>query len=106
MGSLDRLLVERVIHHHRASLDRCTCDPESSGSHILVRFIISPTGQVMQASFPEPGRSTATVQRCLADEMKTWRFPTGNRGGIVIVTLPLVLNVRECEDGPLGLDPN
>lgn len=95
MGSLSMEIIRRVIHSHRDQIKYCyskelTRNPNLSGK-VNIKFTISPKGYVQQASVGATTLNNATVERCMTQKIRTWKFPEPKGGGIVIVNYPFIL---------------
>jgi hypothetical protein len=95
MGSLSMEIIRRVIHSHRDQIKYCyskelTRSPNLSGK-VGIKFTISPKGYVQQASVSSTTLRNATVERCITQKIRTWKFPEPKGGGIVIVNYPFIL---------------
>jgi len=80
----------QVTHCHEMGLAR---DPNIEG-RVVVRFVIGGTWTVLQ-SMPTEASIPPEVAQCLADTVRTWRFPPPEGGGIVTVNYPFVLQRPE-----------
>jgi pSer/pThr/pTyr-binding forkhead associated (FHA) protein len=95
MGSLSMEIIRRVIHSHRDQIKYCyskelTRNPNLAGK-VTVKFTISAKGYVQQASVSATTLGNATVERCITQKVRTWKFPEPKGGGIVIVNYPFIL---------------
>jgi hypothetical protein len=95
MGSLSMEIIRRVIHSHRDQIKYCyskelTRFPNLAGK-VAVKFTISPKGYVTQATVSQTTLRNASVERCIAEKIRTWKFPEPKGGGIVIVNYPFIL---------------
>jgi hypothetical protein len=95
LGSLDKELIRRVIHAHRNEIRYCyeralTANPGLWGK-VTVNFVIGPNGSVQVSKIRETTMNNADVENCIAQKVKTWKFPEPKGGGIVDVTYPFVL---------------
>jgi hypothetical protein len=46
---------------------------------------------VQQANVSQTSLHNATVERCITQKIRTWKFPEPKGGGIVIVNYPFIL---------------
>ncbi|MFA6032677.1 MAG: AgmX/PglI C-terminal domain-containing protein [Myxococcota bacterium] len=95
LGSLDKELIRRVVQSHRNEIRYCyeralTANPGLWGK-ISINFIIGAKGDVQSSKVKESTMGNADVENCIAQKVKTWRFPEPKGGGIVVVTYPFVL---------------
>ncbi len=95
MGSLSMEIIRRVIRSHRDQIKYCyskelTRHPNLTGK-VSVKFTISPKGYVTQATVSQTSLNNSSVERCMAQKIRTWKFPEPKGGGIVIVNYPFIL---------------
>jgi len=95
MGSLSMEIIRRVIRSHRDQIKYCyskelTRFPNLAGK-VAVKFTISPKGYVTQATVSQTTLRNASVERCICEKIRTWKFPEPKGGGIVIVNYPFIL---------------
>ncbi|HUT99889.1 MAG TPA: AgmX/PglI C-terminal domain-containing protein [Myxococcota bacterium] len=95
MGSLSMEIIRRVINSHRDQIKYCyskelTRHPNLTGK-VSVKFTISPKGYVTQATISQTSLNNSSVERCMAQKIRTWKFPEPKGGGIVIVNYPFIL---------------
>jgi hypothetical protein len=95
MGSLSMEIIRRVIRSHRDQIKYCyskelTRFPNLSGK-VSVKFTISPKGYVTQSTVSQTTLRNASVERCITQKIRTWKFPEPKGGGIVIVNYPFIL---------------
>lgn len=95
MGSLSMEIIRRVIRSHRDQIKYCyskelTRYPNLAGK-VAVKFTISPKGYVTQATVSQTTLRNASVERCICEKIRTWKFPEPKGGGIVIVNYPFIL---------------
>jgi hypothetical protein len=98
MGSLSMEIIRRVIHSHRDQIKYCysqelTRNPNLAGK-VSIKFTISPKGFVQQASVSGTTLRNASVERCITDKIRTWKFPEPKGGGIVIVNYPFIFTAQ------------
>ena len=62
----------------------------STCAHPSSCITISPKGYVQQASVSQTSLRNATVERCMTQKIRTWKFPEPKGGGIVIVNYPFI----------------
>ncbi|MBW1808338.1 MAG: AgmX/PglI C-terminal domain-containing protein [Deltaproteobacteria bacterium] len=95
MGSLSMEIIRRVIRSHRDQIKYCyskelTRHPNLRGK-VSIKFTISPKGFVTQATVSSTSLKNSTVERCMTQKIRTWKFPEPKGGGIVIVNYPFIL---------------
>jgi len=93
-GRIDREMVRRVIGKHRAEIRYCyervlLADRGLHGK-IVVRFLIDPRGQVLQASIKESTMAQPEVEQCILERVRRWTFPVPRGQGMVEVIYPFV----------------
>ena len=99
MGALDRSVIDAYIRRNLAKIRWCyekelNKDPKLFG-RIVINFIISATGAVSSSKVQRTTMGNATVESCVADQIKKIRFPAPKGGGIVIVNYPFVFKNSE-----------
>jgi len=95
MGSLSMEIIRRVIRSHRDQIKYCyskelTRNPNLAGK-VSVKFTISPKGYVTQATVSQTSLHNSSVESCIVQKIRTWKFPEPKGGGIVIVNYPFIL---------------
>ena len=93
-GSIDPELIRRVVHDHRAQIRTCyetqlTAKPSLAGK-LVSAWTIDPLGAVTEAHTQESTLRDHNVESCVAQKIKTWRFPIPKGGGEVFVTYPFI----------------
>jgi hypothetical protein len=93
-GSIDPELIRRVVHEHRAQIRTCyetqlTAKPSLAGK-LVSAWTIDPGGTVTEAHTQESTLRDHAVENCVAQKIKTWRFPIPKGGGEVFVTYPFI----------------
>jgi len=91
-GSLDRDLIRRIVRAHIVEVRACyqaelASDPTLAG-RVSVRFVIGPEGTVVKAEVASTTLPSDAVGTCVADRVKSWRFPKAARE--VTITHPFV----------------
>jgi TonB family protein len=94
-GSLSRAQIQAVVREHLGEVRACyerglRARPDLEG-RVVVSFIISPEGAVTSASVATSEIREARVESCIAQAIRTWRFPAPDGGGVVGVNYPFVL---------------
>jgi hypothetical protein len=94
-SAMDRELVRRVIHEHRAQLRFCyeselSSHPGMTG-RISVKFTIAADGSVQRADVDSSTVNDRSVERCITTRVAEWLFPKPKGGGIVVVNYPFIL---------------
>jgi len=93
-GSIDPELIRRVVHDHRAQIRTCyetqlTVKPSLAGK-LVSAWTIDQSGVVTEAHTQESTLRDHAVENCVAQKIKTWRFPIPKGGGEVFVTYPFI----------------
>ncbi len=96
MGSLDKDLVAKVVQANQRQILYCyemqlNRLPHLSGK-VVVKFVVSPTGSVANASVAQSTVNNAELESCMAGRVKTWQFPKPQGGGVAIVTYPFLFD--------------
>ena len=96
MGALDRSVIDEYVRKNLAKIIDCYAEelnnaPKLSG-RIVINFIISATGNVSSSKVQRTTVGNATVESCVADQIKQIVFPEPRGGGIVIVNYPFSFN--------------
>jgi hypothetical protein len=99
MGALDRSVIDAYIRRNLAKIRWCyekelAKDPKLFG-RIVINFTISGTGAVSQSKVNRTTMGNQTVETCVANQIRTIRFPAPKGGGIVIVNYPFVFKHTE-----------
>jgi len=93
-GSLDKSIIQRVIRRHRKEIRYCyekelQKNPKLAGK-IVVPFVVHATGLVAIAKIIESTMKNEKVERCIAHEVRRWKFPKITGGGQAVVNYPFV----------------
>jgi TonB family protein len=96
MGSLSMEIIRQVINSHRDQIKYCyeqalTRNPKLGGK-VAIRFTISPKGYVTQATVSQTTMNNSSMEGCVTQKIRTWKFPEPKGGGIVIVNYPFIFN--------------
>ena len=94
-GSLSKEVVRRIVHRHINEVKLCyerglASKPDLSG-RLLIKFIISGTGNVQMSALDASTLGDSGVENCIVQAARRWTFPQPAGGGIVIVTYPFML---------------
>jgi hypothetical protein len=94
MGSLDKEIIRRIVREHASQIRYCyekelVRSPGLSGK-VTMRWVINAEGAVTQSKAAASSLRNKSVEGCLAQKIRTWRFPKPKGGGIVIVNYPFV----------------
>jgi hypothetical protein len=94
VGSIDPELIRKVVHDHRAQIRTCYETQLTSNQNLAGKVVsawtIDPAGLVTEAHTQESTLHDKTVETCVANKIKTWRFPIPKGGGEVFVTYPFI----------------
>jgi len=93
-GSLSKEVIRRIINRHRNEVLFCyeqelNTRPGLQG-RVAVKFIIAPSGEVMNAVVDNSNMGSVKVEQCIAQAVRRWSFPAPEGGGLVTVTYPFV----------------
>jgi len=93
IGSLDKSLIEKVIHQHLSQIRYCyqrelNRNPVLSGKHV-VKFTIGHDGRVTSATTKASTLGSAAVESCINGRFQRMTFPAPS-AGLVIVSYPFV----------------
>jgi Ca-activated chloride channel family protein len=93
VGSVDKSIVRRVIHAHLSKVrylyERSLASSAAEG-RIVLELIIDPSGAVADAKVASSDFPDGALGDALADEARSWEFPSAEGGGIVVVRYPFV----------------
>lgn len=94
-GSLDKDEIRRVVREHlkevRACYESALLRNRDLRGRVTVRFTISPTGSIADASVASNELGDAEVAECIRKAVTTWGFPEPEGNGNVVVTYPFDL---------------
>jgi hypothetical protein len=95
-GSLSKELIRREIGRHINEVRFCyesqlISQPDLQG-RVAIKFIIAPTGAVMNAVVDQTDVGSPKVESCIAAAVRRMSFPAPEGGGLVIVTYPFLLS--------------
>ena len=98
-GSLDKEIIRRVVRKHRNQVRYCyerelQKNPKLAG-RVTVRFRIVASGNVSHAEITSSTLDNQSVERCLVNRHRRWRFPEVRGGGIVTVNYPYVFGAAK-----------
>lgn len=98
-GALSKEQIARVVQMHWHRIRFCyesqlSANPSLAGK-IVVRWVISGTGDVQSATVVETTMNNERVENCIARSIQRWRFPQPEGGGIVVVNYPFLFRVAE-----------
>jgi tRNA A-37 threonylcarbamoyl transferase component Bud32 len=99
IGSLDKEVIQKFIRKHMSEVKWCyeqalRQDPTVNGK-VLISFVISPLGHVLQTKIKETTMHNAGVEECLRAKVMRWKFPEPKGGGIVVVNYPFIFKTTE-----------
>jgi TonB family protein len=95
-GSLDKDIIRRIVRAHINDVRSCynqglTKNPNLQG-RVAITWTIDKTGKVTESKVQESSVEDPAVAPCIADAVKTWKFPKPKGGGQVVVTYPFNLS--------------
>jgi Ca-activated chloride channel homolog len=96
-GSLDRVIIQRIVRAHRNEVRHCynrglASDPSLAG-RVVIQFVIGALGTVSVATVASTELADEKVGQCIAHAVKRWSFPKSEGGGTVLVNYPFLLSV-------------
>ena len=86
-----RLVVARKAGSEVRYESQLNARPDLQG-RVAIKFVISPTGSVMNAVVAQSDVGSDRVEKCIADTVRRIDFPAPEGGGLVIVTYPFLLS--------------
>lgn len=93
-GEIDAFVVRKAIRRDLPKINRCyesalRYEPELAGK-VKVRFAVLRKGEVAGVRVLENTTGHSGVERCVAQVMKSIRFPSRRRGKALSFTFPFV----------------
>lgn len=94
VDALPRSVIEKVIRAHQSEIKYCydtelQKNPKLAGK-VAAAWVIGPNGSVETASVAETLLNNDSMEQCMIDRIKHWRFPEPRGGGEVRVTYPWI----------------
>lgn len=94
-GGLDPNEIAAVIQRHESEVRACyenglQTQPKLSG-RLSMKFLIGASGSVTTASVSNSSLKSASVENCIRNRLKAWKFPKPEGGVTVKVAYPFVL---------------
>ena len=88
--SMDSNIVRKVVEQHFGEIQACYESNKTKGGmgKVTVVWLIDDKGSVPKALIKETTLKNKTVESCIIDAVKQWRFPAPKDGGMVQVELP------------------
>jgi TonB family protein len=98
----DRDLVLKVVRLHQNQIRFCyeselNRSPDLAGK-VTVAWTIDGTGAVSIAQVAESGLKNESVENCILQRVRSWKFPEPQGGQEVAITFPWVFNVAGHDD--------
>lgn len=91
LGAMKEEQVRLVATKHKGRVKNCYTEglqqKNNLAGELAVKWTIDQKGRVPSANVVEASLHSKTVQACLAEAVKSWRFPAPADHGLVIVTL-------------------
>lgn len=96
-GSLSKSQIARVVRQNWYQIRYCyesqlRKNPKLAGK-IIIRWIISGSGNVQTASTASTTMNNERVENCIVRRVNRWKFPQPAGGGIVVVNYPFIFRV-------------
>lgn len=94
VGSLTKEQVETTMRQNLGRVRGCysrllRADPKAAGT-VTVRLSVAGDGKVSEAAIASSTLADEALQTCVADKVRTFRFPKAKDGGSTQVTYPFV----------------
>lgn len=98
-GELDKETVRRYIQTKMNQIRWCyqqevQKNPDLAGQ-VKMQWVILPTGNTAGVKVAESSINSPEVERCVADRIMTWRFPSPKGGNAVQVWYPFIFRVTK-----------
>lgn len=94
-GALDKRVIQKVVRNHfgelRACYERELAKVKGLSGKVQVTWLVSADGNVANAVVTETTLKNKTVETCISNAIKRWRFPKPAGGAPCKVTYPFVL---------------
>lgn len=93
---MDKEIIRRVIRPHFGEVKGCyepalAKQPTLAG-RILVQFTVAASGQVVAAAVQDSTVGNTSVEPCIVNAVRHWKFPKPLGGGVVVISYPFVLS--------------
>ena len=103
-GGLDAWVVRRVLRRHRNEVTYCynrglRKNPALAGRVVMV-LTIGANGKVVAAMVQSTTLHNTEVETCLVAAARRWTFPRPSKGGVVMVSYPLLLRTAATRTPP------
>jgi TonB family protein len=102
-GSIDGDKVREVVSSHKGELNSCyeraVLENQSLSGMSTLRIVIDRDGTVGTASVQSSTLRSVTMQRCLLQLVRSWRFPAPADGRPAAVDYPLIFRKGEPDAG-------
>ena len=95
-GELPKAVIKAYIATKMGAIKACyqkglQSNPDLSGK-IKVKFLIQPNGAVNPAKVEESSIGNDSVEGCVLNNVKAWKFPQAKGGGVTTVVYPFVFS--------------
>ena len=95
MGALSKEVIQKVINQNKNQIRYCyeveLQRNQKLAGRIMVQWVIAASGRVAKVRVRESTLKSKAVERCIANKIRTWKFPKPAGGGVVEVNYPFVL---------------
>lgn len=103
VGGLSKDEIMRVIRRHQSEIKFCyerelQKSPNLAGK-VAVAFTIDPAGGVAEANVTDSSLSNNNTESCMISQIRGWKFPQPEGGGVVAVTFPWIFKPAGSESG-------
>jgi len=107
-GSLEPEKIREIVSGHSGALRSCYAEAAQSNPTLVgtcrLRIVVDRDGSVGLASMQGSTLHTLSMERCLLQEVRTWRFPAPADGRAVAIEYPL--EFRKGEPGGAAAPPD
>jgi hypothetical protein len=83
--------VNAHLQEVRACYEKALIKEPSLAGKVVLEWTISLSGTVVTAKIKNSTLRNSTVEGCIIQDLKTWKFPPA-KGGLVIVSYPFLFN--------------
>jgi outer membrane biosynthesis protein TonB len=98
-GSMDRAEILKVVNAHLAEIRRCyqkaVISGTASSGKAVFEWTIKGPGSVAGVRVKVSSLKNVTVESCIMDSIKKWKFPAVKGGGSVVVSFPFVFSATD-----------
>jgi TonB family protein len=97
IGALEQAMIEHTIRSHLDGVLSCheaglAKAPGLTG-RVVIQFTITASGQVAGSVVESSTLGNPSVEKCIATELRTWKFPRPSGAGMVVISSPFLLTI-------------